>query len=90
MTGLPEKWEPLNHYRAWVGNCLGKKTTLRTPFKDAVRITEACLLAVKSTRFPSQELLWDKSKLTFTNNAEATKTIVRREYREGFAPPRLG
>lgn len=54
-----------------------------------MRITEAVLLTVKATRFPGQELLWDKSKLAFTNNAEATKTIVRREYRDGFAPPQV-
>ena len=66
------------------------KTELRTPFKDAVRITEATLLTVKATRFPGQELLWDKSKLAFTNHAEATKTIVHRDYRDGFAPPKVG
>ena len=89
MPGLPA-FPPLNHWHAWVDNCLGKKTELRTPFKDAVRITEATLLAVKATRFPGQELLWNKSQLAFTNNPEATKTLVRREYREGFAPPRVG
>jgi hypothetical protein len=35
-----------------VDNCLGKKTELRSPFKDAVRMTEATLLAVKATRKP--------------------------------------
>ena len=30
---------------------------LRTPFKDAVRITEATQLAVKASRFPGQLLL---------------------------------
>jgi len=89
MEGLPE-FLPLNHWHAWVDNCLGIKTELRAPFKDGVRITEACLLAVKATRYPGQELLWDKYKLEFTNHAEATRTLVRREYREGFAPPRVG
>lgn len=89
MPNLP-KFPGLNHWHAWVDNCLGKKTELRTPFKDAVRITEAALLAVKATRFPGQELLWDKSKLAFTNSAEATQTIVRRQYRKGFAPPQVG
>ncbi len=89
MPGLPKQYEPLNHWHAWVDNCLGKKTELLTPFKDAVRITEAALLAVKATRFPGQTLLWDKSKLEFTNHAEATNTIVRRQYREGFAPPKV-
>jgi len=90
MEGMPKKWEPLNHWHAWVDNCLGKKTELRTPFKDAIRTTEPTILGVKATRFPNQELLWDKSKLAFTNNAEATKTIVRCQYRDGFAPPRVG
>lgn len=89
MPGLP-KYPPLNHWHAWVDNCLGIKTELRTPFKDAVRITEPCLLAVKATRFPGQKLLWDKSKLAFTNNKEATQTIVSRQYRDGFAPPKVG
>ena len=89
IWGLPKKWQPLNHWHAWVDNCLGKNTELRTPFKDGIRITEPTILSVKASRFPGQELLWDKSKLAFTNNAEATKTIVRRKYREGFAPPRV-
>jgi len=88
MPGLPD-FPRLNHWHAWVDNCLGRKTELRTPFKDAVRITEAVLLTVKASRFPGQELLWDKSKLAFTNHAEATKTIVKRQYRDGFAPPRV-
>ena len=53
-------------------------------------ITEAALLAVKATRFPGQELLWDKATLAFTNHPEATDTIVRRDYRTGFAPPEVG
>jgi predicted dehydrogenase len=86
MPGLPE-FPPLNHWHAWVDNCLGKKTELRSPFKDAIRMTEAALLAVKATRYPGQELRWDKPSLSFTNHAEASATLVRRTYREGFAPP---
>ena len=80
----------MNHWHAWVDNCLGIKTELRSPFKDAVRMTEAAILAVKATRFPNRELLWDKATLSFPNQSEATKTIVRRQYREGFAPPQIG
>ncbi|MDA0765338.1 MAG: Gfo/Idh/MocA family oxidoreductase [Verrucomicrobia bacterium] len=87
--GLPP-FPRLNHWHAWVDNCLGIKTELRSPFKDAVRITEPCLLAVKATRFPGETLLWDKAKLTFTNNKKATDTIVSRDYRDGFAPPKVG
>jgi hypothetical protein len=45
------------------------------------------LLGVKASRFPGFELAWDKSKLAFTNHEEATNTIVKRNYRDGFAPP---
>ena len=86
MPGLPD-FPRLNHWHAWVDNCLGKPTELRSPFKDAIRMTEATQLAVKATRFPGQELRWDKATLSFSNNEEAAKTIVRRNYREGFAPP---
>jgi predicted dehydrogenase len=86
MPGLPE-FPRMNHWHAWVDNCLGRDAELRTPFKDAVRMTEATLLAVKAARFPGVELRWDKSTLSFTNHEEATRTIVRRAYREGFAPP---
>ena len=86
MPGLPE-FPRLNHWHAWVDNCLGKKTELRSPFKEAIRMTEAAQLAVKATRFPREELRWDKATLSFTNHDEATRTLVRRTYREGFAPP---
>ena len=88
MPGLPE-FPRMNHWHAWVDNCIGIKTELRSPFKDAVRMTEATLLAVKATRFPGEELRWDKASLSFTNHEEASQTIVRRKYREGFAPPEV-
>lgn len=86
MPDLPEYGE-LNHWHAWVDNCLGKKTLLQTPFPEAIRMTEAALLAVKATRFPGQELVWDKPSMSFSNQAEATKTIVGREWRKEFLPP---
>jgi predicted dehydrogenase len=86
MPNLPE-FPALDHRHAWVDNCLGIKTELRSPFKDAIRMTEAALLAVKATRYPNRELLWDKASLSFPNQSEATKTLIRRQYREGFAPP---
>jgi len=89
MPDLPEFVE-LNHWHAWVDNILGRDTELRTPFPAGVRITECALLAVKAARFPGQELLWDRSTLSFTNHSEATDTIVRRDYRSGFAPPEVG
>ena len=89
QEGLP-KFEPFNHWHSWIDKCLGKPVEPLTPFGIATRITEATILGVKASRYPGQELLWDKSKLAFTNHKEATETLVRRNYREGFAPPRVG
>ena len=89
MPDLPQ-FPKLNHWHAWVDNCMGRDTELRTPFRDAVRITEPALLGVKAARFPGVELRWDKSKLAFTNHEEATAQLVKRSYRDGFAPPRVG
>jgi hypothetical protein len=88
MPNLPE-FPELNHWHAWVDNIQGVKTELRTPFTDGVRITEAALLGVKAARFPGQELRWNRDKLEFEGHPEATRTIVRREYREGFEPPQV-
>jgi len=84
--GLPE-YEKFNHWHAWVDKALGKPTKhLWAPFDIGLRCTEPGLLAVKAAKFPGQVLQWDRLKLAFANHAEATKTIVRREYRKGFEP----
>jgi predicted dehydrogenase len=80
---------PRNHWKDWVDNCLGAKKPLWTPFQIGVRITEPALLAVKATRFPGQELRWDSKNYRFTNNDQANKEILSRDYREGFAPPQV-
>jgi len=88
--GLPA-YEDFNHWHAWVDKALGKDTPhLWMPFDTGLRCTEPGLLAVKAARYPGQVLEWDRRKLAFTNHAEASKTIVRREYRKGFEPVRLG
>ena len=80
---------PRNHWGDWAENCLGAKKPLWTPLTIGWRITEPALLAVKATRYPDQELRWDAANFRFTNHDEANKTILSREYREGFAPPKV-
>ncbi|MEK6702624.1 MAG: Gfo/Idh/MocA family oxidoreductase [Planctomycetota bacterium] len=88
--GLP-KYENFNHWHAWVDKALGKDTPHHwAPFSAGLRCTEPGLLAVKAAKYPGQVLMWDRAKLTFTNHAEANKTLVRREYRKGFEPVRMG
>ncbi len=86
MPGLPE-YESFNHWHAWVDKALGVDTPhLWCPFEQGLKATEAGLLAVKAAKYPGQVLDWDRASLTFTNHAEATDTIVRRDYRAGFEP----
>lgn len=89
MPGLPEYTE-FNHWHAWVDKALGKSTPHHwAPFLECNRCTEAGLLAVKAAKYPGQVLEWDRARLAFTNHDEASRTLVRRAYREGFEPVRL-
>ncbi len=89
LPGLPS-FEQFNHWHAWVDKALGDDTPhLWAPFEHTLRCTEAGLLAVKAARYPGQVLDWDRGALEFSNHAEATRRIVRREYRPGFVPVRL-
>jgi len=81
--------EPRDHWKDWADNCLGAKKPLWTPLTIGWRITEPCLLAVKATRFPGQELRWDAPNFRFSNHEEANKEILSREYRVGFGPPQV-
>jgi len=85
---MPET-TPHNHWKDWADNCLGAKKHLWTPLTIGWRITEPALLAVKATRFPGQELLWDAANFRFTNHEKANQEILSRTYREGFAPPQV-
>lgn len=89
MPGLPT-YEDFNHWHAWVDQALGIETpNLWAPFRHTLKCTEAGLLAVKAAKYRGQVLDWDRRTLTFTNHAEATREIVRRDYRTGFEPVRL-
>ncbi len=87
--GLPT-YDKFSHWHAWVDKALGKDTPhCWAPFEAGLRCTEPGLLAVKACMYPGQVLNWDRATLTFTNHAQANKTIVRREYRKGFEPIRV-
>jgi predicted dehydrogenase len=80
-----------NHWHSWVDRIMGKPDAfVQTPFAAGAGMAEAGLLCSKAARFPGVELRWDKATLTFTNHDEASKTIVRREYRSGFELPEIG
>lgn len=77
-----------NHWHSWVDRIVGKPGAfVQTPFATGARLAEAGLLCSRAARYPGTELLWDRAAVAFTNHDEATKSIVRREYRAGFEPP---
>ena len=79
---------PRNHWHSWVDKILGRPDAfVQTPFSYGIAIAEAGLLCAKAARYPGQELRWDKATLSFPNHEEATKNLVRREYRKGFELP---
>lgn len=90
LDGMPE-FQGFNHWHEWINTALGNHNPDLhwSPFGVGCKITEGALLSVKATMYPGEELKWDRKKLAFTNHAEATKTIVKRDYRKGFEPVRV-
>jgi predicted dehydrogenase len=90
IEGMPE-FQQFNHWHEWVNTALGENNPDLhwSPFGVGLKITEGALLSVKSTMYPGKELKWDSKKLAFTNHDEATKTVVKRDYRKGFEPVRV-
>ena len=95
--GKPVDWKTIpgqgtvtarNHWHSWVDRILGKPDAfVQTPFAAGAAMAEAGLLCSRAARFPGKELRWDKKTLAFTNDDEATRSIVGREYRDGWALP---
>ncbi|MEM7011791.1 MAG: Gfo/Idh/MocA family oxidoreductase [Verrucomicrobiota bacterium] len=81
--------EQRQHWKDWADCCLGTEKPLWTQFGIGSRITEPALLATKATKFPGVELHWDGENYRFTNHDEANKQLLKRDYREGFAPPEV-
>lgn len=97
--GKPVDWRTIpgqgeiigrNHWHAWVDAILARDGAfVQTPFSAGAAMAEAGLLCAKAARYPGVELRWNKATLSFTNHAEATNSIVRRDYRTGFELPIL-
>jgi len=90
LPGMPE-FQQFNHWHEWINTAIGEHhpDLHWSPFGVGLKITEGALLSVKATKFPGQDLVWDSKNLRFTNNAQATATVVKRDYRAGFEPVRL-
>jgi hypothetical protein len=83
----PARVRVFNHWHAWVDKALGKDTPHRwMPVRRRPALHRAGAARGEGRQVPGPGAQWDRAKLVFTNHAEATKTIVRREYRKGFEP----
>jgi predicted dehydrogenase len=77
------------HHKEWVAACKGGKPG-GSNFDWAGPLTESVLLGNVALRVQIREeltlsrLMWDPSRLKFTNNDEANK-FIRREYRSGWS-----
>lgn len=97
--GKPVDWKAIpgqgevvarNHWHSWVDRILGKPgASVQSPFAYGAGMAEAGLLCAKAARYPGVELRWDKASLSFIGNDEATKSVVRRDYRSGFELPAI-
>jgi hypothetical protein len=95
--GKPVDWKSIpgqgevrarNHWHSWVDRIVGKPGAfVQTPFSAGAGMAEAGLLCCRAARFPGRELRWDRATNSFLGDDEATKSIVRREYRKGFELP---
>jgi predicted dehydrogenase len=71
-----------NHYHQFVRAIQGEGRT-SAGFDYSGPLTEAVLLGGVATHFPKTTLNWDTAKLTFRDNADATR-LIRRTYRKGW------
>ena len=67
----------------WV-NAIRNRTKSRGSFEEVGPLGEAVTLATIAMRVPYKRLLWDASKMEFSNSTEANKYVRRQQYRDGW------
>jgi len=80
---LPKPKDRIDHYTAWVEDCLGKTGGATSNFNYAGPLTEAIVIGNIANRFPEQTLRWNSEKLAFKHHDDAN-TFIKREYRDGW------
>lgn len=69
----------VSHEMNWANACKGEGEAT-SPFSYAAPLTETMLLGIVALRAPGQKLMYDGSKMQFTNNPEMDQ-YLKREYR---------
>ncbi|MHC4995743.1 MAG: Gfo/Idh/MocA family protein [Planctomycetota bacterium] len=80
--------EEIDHGQQFTQACLGNGQTA-SHFDYAGPLTETVMLGNVGYRFPNQTLRWDAPNLRITN-LEAANRYLRRQYRRGWDPAKLG
>ena len=65
-------------------NALKNGVKSRGSFEQVEALAEAVTIASIALRVPYKRLLWDSSKMEFTNSEVATKLVRREQYRQGW------
>jgi hypothetical protein len=74
------------HYQDWIRACKGGEAACSS-FEYAGPFTEWILLGTIAQRFEGK-LLWDATKMQFSNRPEANQYLTR-EYRKGWELPKI-
>lgn len=86
MDGLEQPEQFLTrspgHYNDWIRACKGGSPACSN-FDYSGPFAQWIVMACIAYRFPNQKLIWDPSKMAFTNHKEANN-FVSREYRKGW------
>ena len=68
----------------WVNALKHKTKTSKGSFEQVAPLAEAVTLANIALRVPYKRLLWDATKMEFTNSPEANKLVRREQTRRGW------
>ena len=74
---------PRSRQSAFEGSVAVPDIDTTTPEDEAEAVTIACI----ALRVPYKRLLWDSSKMEFTNSEAATRLVRREHYRQGWEQP---
>ena len=80
----PPEYDTTSPEDEWVNALKQKTKSSKGSFENVAALAEAVTLATIALRVPYKRLLWDSSKLEFTNSPEATTLVRRAQTRAGW------
>ena len=80
---LAEPYDQTQGDDEWA-NAIRNRSKSKGSFEQVAALAEAVTLGNIALRVPYKRLVWDASRMEFTNSPEATKFVRREQYREGW------